>query len=145
MRNGSLPEVWIPPAALLDLHDLMRTRLSVCRQKPHHPGASIARLPQETRIATCTNGVARLLGGPDQRLRRAHSPLRIATIGWVRLLKTLPGVGTILGCTLYLEIGDVRRFATPEKLPSYAGLMPTVHASGGKLWQGPTPRSANLS
>lgn len=52
-------------------------------------------------------------------------------------------MGTILGRTLYLEIGDARRFATAEKPASYAGLVPTVHASGGKLWQGPTPRSAN--
>jgi transposase len=29
LRNGALPEVWIPPARLLDLRDLMRTRLSV--------------------------------------------------------------------------------------------------------------------
>jgi transposase len=32
LRNGSLPEVWIPPARLLDLRDLMRTRLSVRQQ-----------------------------------------------------------------------------------------------------------------
>src|ERR1700747_3563231 len=29
LRNNALPEVWIPPAKLLDLRDLMRTRLSV--------------------------------------------------------------------------------------------------------------------
>ena len=32
LRNGSLPEVWIPPATLLDLRDLMRTRLSMTQQ-----------------------------------------------------------------------------------------------------------------
>lgn len=32
LRNGSLPEVWIPPANLLDLRDLMRTRLSMRQQ-----------------------------------------------------------------------------------------------------------------
>jgi transposase len=68
---------------------------------------------------------------------------RIASLGWVRLLKTLPGVGTILGSTIYLEIGDVARFASAQHLASYAGLVPTVHASGGKSWNGPTPRSAN--
>ena len=74
----------------------------------------------------------------EQRIRQ-----RIASLGWVRLLKTLPGVGAILGSTMYLEIGDVSRFPSPEHLASYAGLVPTVHASGGKMWQGPTPRSAN--
>ena len=32
LRHGALPEVWIPPARLLDLRDLMRTRLSVRQQ-----------------------------------------------------------------------------------------------------------------
>lgn len=32
LRNDSLPEVWIPPASLLDLRDLMRTRLATRRQ-----------------------------------------------------------------------------------------------------------------
>ena len=68
---------------------------------------------------------------------------RIGRIGWVRMLKTMPGVGEILGVTIYLEIGDVTRFPTAGHLASYAGLLPTVHASGGKTWHGPTPRSSN--
>jgi transposase len=74
----------------------------------------------------------------EERIRQ-----RIGSLGWVRLLKTLPGVGTILGSAIYLEIGEVSRFETAASLASYAGLVPTVHASGGKSWQGPTPRSAN--
>lgn len=173
LRNGSLPEVWIPPATLLDLRDLMRTRLATRRQgselkcrilaamrrygvRRYEEGAdlfadsrrpklavAIARLPQECRIAT-TEEWALLdeleahIEAMEQRIRE-----RIASLGWVRLLKTLPGVGTILGSTIYLEIGEVSRFPSPENLASYAGLVPTVHASGGKSWQGPTPRSAN--
>ena len=173
LRNDSLPEVWIPPAKLLDLRDLMRTRLSVrqqgsllkCRiqaalrrygvrdygdradlfaaKSRAKLAASIARLPQETRIATLhewelLDFLEAEIAALEERIRE-----RIASVGWVRLLKTLPGIGTILGCTLYLEIGEVGRFATPEKLASYAGLVPSVHASGGKSWQGPLPRSAN--
>jgi transposase len=48
----------------------------------------------------------------------------------VVLLKTIPGVGGLLGLTLASEIGDVRRFATPRKLVGYAGLAPRVHQSG---------------
>jgi transposase len=48
----------------------------------------------------------------------------------VVLLKTIPGVGDLLGLTLASEIGDVRRFATPRKLVGYAGLAPRVHQSG---------------
>lgn len=173
LRNEALPEVWIPPASLLDLRDLLRTRLSVrqqgsllkCRiqaalrrygvrddsdradlfaaKSRAKLAGSIARLPQETRIASLhewelLDFLEAQIAALEERIRE-----RIASVGWVRLLKTLPGIGTILGCTLYLEIGEVGRFATPQKLASYAGLVPTVHASGGKMWQGPIPRSAN--
>jgi transposase len=36
-----------------------------------------------------------------------------------------------------------RGFPDAAHLASYAGLVPTVHASGGRCWQGPTPRAAN--
>ena len=32
LRNGALPEVWKPPLRLLDLRDLMRTRLATRQQ-----------------------------------------------------------------------------------------------------------------
>jgi transposase len=104
---------------------------------------AIARLPPECRMATAEewallDQLESHIEAMEERIR-----LRIATLGWVRLWKTLPGVGTILGSTIYLEIGDVSRFPDAQHLASYAGLAPTVHASGGKIWQGPTPRSAN--
>ena len=54
----------------------------------------------------------------------------------IRLLQTLPGIGPLLGTVLALEIGDVRRFATAEKLAAYAGTTPRVHASGGRIRYG---------
>jgi transposase len=55
----------------------------------------------------------------------------------------MPGVGEILAATIWLEIGDVTRFARPERLAAYAGLTPTVHASGGKMHLGRTSAVAN--
>ena len=49
--------------------------------------------------------VERHLQELEKRIR-----LTIGQLGYVRLLKTLPGVGEILGATIYLEIGEVRRF-----------------------------------
>jgi transposase len=173
LRQGTLPEVWIPPAGLLDLRDLMRTRLATRQQgselkcrilaalrrygvRRYGDGAdlfsesrrprlavAIARLPQECRMATSEEWA--LLTELEQHIQAMEERIRqrIDSLGWVRLLKTLPGVGPILGSTIYLEIGDVKRFLSPEHLASYAGLVPTVHASGGKTWNGPTPRSAN--
>ena len=54
----------------------------------------------------------------------------------MQLLDTLPGVGPILAMVIALEVGDVRRFMTAERLASYAGKVPRVNASGGKTYFG---------
>ena len=54
----------------------------------------------------------------------------------MQLLDTLPGVGPILAKVIALEVGNVGRFATAEKLASYAGKVPRVNSSGGKTYYG---------
>lgn len=54
----------------------------------------------------------------------------------VALLKTIPGVGTIIGATFYAEIGQMDRFQTPDHLVGYSGLKPKVEGSNDKLWHG---------
>jgi transposase len=51
-------------------------------------------------------------------------------------LQTLPGVGKILAAVVALELDRVDRFARADKLCAYAGLVPTTHASGGKIAHG---------
>lgn len=51
-------------------------------------------------------------------------------------LQTLPGVGAILAAVIATEIDGLARFCRPEKLCAYAGLVPTTHASGGKIHHG---------
>lgn len=163
----------MPPGQLRDLRGLMRTRLALrshttCVKNRIHAAIrrygtldgeplsdlfakksrlrlsmAIGRMPEETRRATLhewelLDELERHIGELEARSRE-----RIGCIGWVRLLKSLPGVGEILGATIHLEIGDVKRFATARHLASYAGLVPTVHASGGRFHQGPTSRQAN--
>src|SRR5215207_11181696 len=48
----------------------------------------------------------------------------------VRLLRTMPGIGPLLGLTFAAEIGEVSRFRSPGKLIGYAGLAPRVSQSG---------------
>lgn len=54
----------------------------------------------------------------------------------VKLLRTVPGLGSILAAVVALEIDRIERFARPSKLASYAGLVPSTYASGGKLCHG---------
>ncbi|MHC4346365.1 MAG: IS110 family RNA-guided transposase [Planctomycetota bacterium] len=52
------------------------------------------------------------------------------------LLKTMPGIGFILAVVIQEEIGDIGRFGSAERLASYSGVTPRVHASGGKVRYG---------
>lgn len=52
------------------------------------------------------------------------------------ILQSMPGFGTILSALAALEIDMIDRFAYPAKLSSYAGLIPTTYASGGKVYHG---------
>jgi transposase len=47
-----------------------------------------------------------------------------------RLLQTLPGIGPRTGARILAEIGDGSRFATGDRLASYAGLAPVTRQSG---------------
>jgi transposase len=56
------------------------------------------------------------------------------------LLDTIPGVAELLALTIAVEVGEISRFAGPEKLVSYGRLAPRVHQSGQAR-----PRSGPLS
>jgi len=45
-------------------------------------------------------------------------------------LTTIKGIGPVLAATLLAEIGDIQRFSSLESLVAYAGIDPTVFASG---------------
>lgn len=172
LYEGRLPEVWIASAELRDLRGLLRTRLAMRRQTTFlknrisaairryglredecsdlfagagriHLSNYIGWLPQQTRFAAQEEWA--LLDETEKHIERLEQRIKekISKLGWVRILKSLPGVGDILGATLWLEIGDVKRFPSAEHLASYAGLTPTVFSSGGKAHMGPTSRSAN--
>lgn len=74
------------------------------------------------------------------------TPVAVETIGdwyWVtdeidalRLTRALPGVAFILGVVILTEVGVVDRFPSPSHLASYSGMIPRVHASGGKARYG---------
>lgn len=54
----------------------------------------------------------------------------------VKLLRTIPGIGHVLASVIALEIDDIARFHDSKKLASYAGLVPSTYASGGRVYNG---------
>lgn len=47
-----------------------------------------------------------------------------------QFITTIPGIGLATGAALLAEIGDIRRFGTPEKLIAYAGIDASVYQTG---------------
>jgi hypothetical protein len=50
------------------------------------------------------------------------------------------GIGPVLALTIRAEVGDIRRFPTAAHLASYAGLVPRVEASAGRVYHGSITR-----
>ena len=53
-----------------------------------------------------------------------------------QLLMSIPGVGPIISMFMVAEIEDISRFPSYRNLASYAGLVPSLDASGGKERKG---------
>jgi transposase len=53
-----------------------------------------------------------------------------------RLLQSIPRIGPFFSVLILYEIDDISRFRDEKKLCAYAGLVPSTHASGGKVFHG---------
>jgi len=60
-----------------------------------------------------------------------------------QLISTLPGFKEFFPVLVSVEIADINRFDSPAKLHSYAGLVPSTHASGERLYHGKLVRQGN--
>ncbi len=53
-----------------------------------------------------------------------------------QLLETIPGLGKFGALLVSNEIDGIERFSSAKKLASYAGIVPSTYASGGKCYHG---------
>jgi transposase len=171
LRNGTLPEVWIPPSELRDQRELLRLRIflvrlrtrvknrihgTLARHNVQIPGADLfgvaarlklgARLPElPTHSREAVEQELATLDFLEIQIESAEQRLEAIMQVSVEadLLKTLPCVGKILSMVLMLEIGRVDRFPTAAHLASYAGLVPRVHSSGGHTRMGQVCANVN--
>lgn len=164
-QSGTLPTVWIPPGELRDQRDLPRTRMVLVAQRTRLKNrihATLAKyalslndvsdpfgkrcrsdlidllghLPIHTRYTSGEqlahiNHLDETIEALDQRINRAFGETPA-----MRLLRSMPGIGKVLSIVVDLEIGEVARFPSPQALASYAGTVPRVHASGGRVRYG---------
>src|SRR5262249_4708004 len=164
LRNGTLPEVWIPPRELRDQRELLRLRIflvhlrtrvknrihgTLARHNVQIPGADLfgvesrlrlgARLPElpmHSREAVEQGLVT--VDFLETQIEAAGERLKATTqvSAEADLLKALACVGKVLSMVMMLEIGSVDRFPTAAHLASYAGLVPRVQSSGGHTRMG---------
>ncbi len=79
-------------------------------------------------IAAIQNRISELEMEIKSRIASRKDDLRIAM--------SIPGVGFIAGSTLLSEIGNISDFKNPDQLAAWAGLVPSVYQSAGKLITG---------
>jgi len=61
----------------------------------------------------------------------------------VKLLRSIPGLGPFFSVLVAKEIDDISRFRDEKKLCTYAGLVPSTYASGGKVFHGRITKMGN--
>ncbi len=84
----------------------------------------------EARVQQLTLALARQL--PEWRMQPV-----------VTALMTLRGVELVAAITIVAELGDLKRFAKPQELMGYLGLVPSEHTTGSKRRQGSITRTGN--
>jgi transposase len=150
LRMGRLPEAYLAPPEVRELRELVRHRAKLValrsglRAQVHGVLAKcgvqvpvsdlfgvggrdrLARLQLPPPYRARIDALCRLHDAFDFEVDAAGTQLRgrLATHAGYRAIQTLPGVGPTLAAVFVAEIGDVGRFAGPEKLCCWAGLTP---------------------
>jgi transposase len=145
LRLGILPEAYIYDKDLRPVRDLLRRRMGLVQQRTalmlsfkslytrttgqamamsqlksmevkkvkelyQHPANQLIAQIQKQHIEGLTQSIEKL---EKVILKSARE------LPYYQKLKTLPGVGVILGQTITLEVGDINRFGSPGQFASY--------------------------
>ncbi|MFE2971857.1 IS110 family transposase [Streptomyces sp. NPDC059340] len=168
LRRGRLPEAWIAPPPVRELRELVRYRAKLValrsglKSQVHAVLAKVGILVAASDLFGI-DGRARLektaLAGPyaqrvtsllklideldtEEALFNTRIAERLQGHAGYRAIQQLPGIGTILAAILVAEIGDIHRFASPDRLCSWAGLTPRHYESDTVVRRGTSPSRA---
>jgi len=157
-RLGILPKAYIYDAELRPVRDLLRRRMALVQKrtslllsfKSLHARTYGKRLdlsdakklkPEEAvklYIHPANQMVAQIQTKHIQALKESIMLIDKAVLGCARELPlykpllTLPGIGQILGMTITMEVGDVKRFKSDGDFASYCRTVDAKHLSNGK-------------
>ena len=163
LRLGRLAEAWIAPPEVRELREMVRYRAKLVRLRSglkaqvhavmgkhgvlparvdmFGPGgtAQLDALDLPGGLSCRLESLRELIAAYDRRGRRswtAGSRRHSSTIKGYRAIQAINGVGPVMAAVFVAEIGDVTRFATPDRLCSWAGMTPRHRESDTKVHRG---------
>ncbi|MFI5054364.1 MAG: IS110 family transposase [Acidimicrobiia bacterium] len=166
-RRDLVPAIWLPTPAVRAERERARFRLHLVRHRSALKQRIHATLLAHGRPCPVSDlfgiGGRELLASlelPESWNTTVDASLRVVdhlgdeitgcerelrTLGadhrYVPILMSAPGIAWILGYTIASEIGDIERFAAPEKLVGYTGLCARVYQSGERDRRGPLAKN----
>ncbi|MDT5131407.1 MAG: hypothetical protein QOE41_718 [Mycobacterium sp.] len=168
LLEGRFPESWIPPTHVLEIRTLGRLYCSLMderrawQQRVHaqlfHQGCPPIRALLSNAGRAALASVELSAAGRqyvDTALRRIDEltaeiePLRTQLVSFARrqrgcqALQHHYGIGWLCAAIIWAEIGDVRRFASSDRLVRFAGLDVTVYSSDTKRSPGHLSRQGS--
>jgi transposase len=161
LRRESVVGLYHPPLAIRELRELCRSRHALVQTRTAlinrlravllRQGLVEARrlarsqddrwleaLTVPPRAAASIQALCRVLTAVRAEAAQAEAEVRrlSAADPVTQALQPIRGIGPILALTIRAEVGDIRRFPTGAHLASYAGLVPRVEASAGRVRYG---------
>ena len=162
-QRDLVPAIWLPDPHIREERELARFRLhlvkhrSMLKHRIHSSlinfgkpcpvtdlfGVEGRKLPRRLEVPEPWRGnitasvmliddLERQIAELNRRLKEGH-----AEHPYVPLLLSVPGSGWVLAFTIAAELGEIERFASPQKLTGYTGLCPRVNQSGDSDRRGP--------
>jgi transposase len=162
LRRDSVVGIYHPPPAIRELRELCRSRHALVQTRTaltlrlgavllrqglgdapprlYRPRglAWIDQLTLPAEAGASVQRLRRLLGRVTEELDAVEADVArtAAADPIVAALDPIVGIGPTLGLLIRAEIGTIDRFPTPGHLASYAGLVPRVDASAGRVRYG---------
>jgi transposase len=104
--------------SLVEMRKMTKQRIEV-----HH-------LKEAATGVTLHNSFSAVMDVLDEEIKRIERKMSEYEEDTQKLLRSIPGVGVTTAATLVAFIGDINRFATPEKLVAFIGMDSRVFQSG---------------
>lgn len=169
LRTNLLPRSYIPPRETRDIREILRYRASLVSLRTSVKNKVHAILSKNG-VKLKFSDIFGKKATKQLKALKLRSCYKLALLGYLSLVETLnsliaevteviegiaqdnrdamlldtiPGIGYYSALLIVSEIGEISRFSSARKLCSYAGLVPSVHSSGGKTRYGPITKQGS--